>query len=104
MNSATETENTMNEVQPLPEWQYYPEDFIPSDDIMSDDDDRIHRLKEIICRELTVGEREIWLLYTHNDANYHEAARLLGCSISTARKRIIMIRNKILKLYDTDRN
>lgn len=100
MNSATETENTMNEIQPLPEWQYYPEDYAPDDDVMDEDDADVHALKHIIWEHLTIGEREIWLLYTHNNANYHEAARLLGCSISTARKRIMMIREKILKIYD----
>ena len=99
-SEQTNESYTPNEVQPLEDWQYYDEDFAFDPDMFCRDDERISRLKEIISTKLSVGERNIFLLYAHNNSNCHKTAKLLGCSVTTARNRIIQIRNKILYYYD----
>lgn len=84
-----------NQEQPLPEYQYYPEDFCFNDDIFDSDDEKIRKIKWIIDNKLSVGEKEIFLLYVHNDSNYHKLSRILGCSVTTCRNKICIIRNRI---------
>lgn len=96
----TLTNLSTNTKQPLPDWQFYPEDFCFNDDIWDEDSERIRRLKWIIDNKLSIGEKEIFLLYTHNDSNYHKTAKILGCSVTTARNKIIQIRKKIMSFYD----
>ena len=86
-----------NQEQPFPEWKPYPEDFSYSDDIFNEDEEQIIRIKWIVDNKLSIGEKEIFLLYTHNDSNYHKVARILGCSVTTARNKIIQIRKKIIE-------
>lgn len=92
MQSSTNT----NQEQPFPEWKYYPEDFAFNDNIWDGDSEKIRKIKWVIENKLSVGEREIFLLYVHNNSNYHELGRLLGCSSTTARTKIIQIREKII--------
>ena len=92
--------NTKQE-QPLPDWMPYKEDFEFHDDIWDSDDERIRLLKWIIDNKLSIGEKEIFLLYTHNNSNYHKTAKILGCSVTTARNKIIQIRKKILRFYES---
>lgn len=94
MTSQKSNTNTKQE-QPLPEYQYYPEDFCFNDDIWDEDDDKIRRIKWIIDNKLSIGDKNIFLLYTHNSSNYHKLSRILGCSVTTARNKICIIRNKI---------
>ena len=89
-----------NSKQPLPDWQFYPEDFQFNDDIWDEDSERIRKLKWIIDNKLSIGEKEIFLLYVHNNSNYHKTAKILGCSVTTARNRVIQIRKKILSFYE----
>jgi len=96
----TLTNLSTNINQPLPSWQPYPEDFQFNDSIWDEDSDRIRMLKWIIDNKLSIGEKEIFLLYVHNNSNYHKTAKILGCSVTTARNRIIQIRKKILSFYD----
>ena len=96
----TLTNLSTNTKQPLPSWQPYPEDFQFNDDIWDEDSERIRRLKWIIDNKLSIGEKEIFLLYTHNNSNYHKTAKILGCSVTTARNKIIQIRKKIMSFYD----
>lgn len=84
-----------NSTQPLPDWKYYVEDFQFNDDIWDCDDFKIRKIKWIIDNKLSVGEKEIFLLYAHNDSNYHTLAKIMGCSVNTCRNKIIIIRNKI---------
>lgn len=86
-----------NQEQPYPEWKPYEEDFMFDDDIFNDEDERIRKIKWVIDNKLSIGEKEIFLLYTHNDSNYHKVARILGCSVTTARNKIIQIRKKIIE-------
>lgn len=92
MQSSTNT----SQEQPFPEWKYYPEDFAYNDNIWDGDSEKIRKIKWVIENKLSVGEREIFLLYAHNNSNYHELGRLLGCSSTTARNKIIQIREKII--------
>ena len=85
-----------NDIQPLPEYQYYEEDFCFNDDIFDTDSERIRAIKWIVDNKLSIGEKEIFLLYTHNNSNYHKTAKLLGCSVTTCRNKIIIIRRKII--------
>lgn len=95
MNSNTNTK------QPLPAWMPYEEDFKFNDDIWDSDDERIRKIKWIIDNKLSIGEKEIFLLYTHNNSNYHKTSKILGCSVTTARNRIIQIRKKIINYYES---
>ena len=95
------TNSNTNTKQPLPSWQYYPEDFCFNDDIWDEDSERIRKLKWIIDNRLSVGERNIFLLYVHNGSNYHKTAKLLGCSVTTCRNKVIQIRKKIIENYES---
>ena len=86
----------INQIQPLPEYLPYPEDFEYSDDIFNEDSEQILRIKWIIDNKLSVGEKDIFLLYVHNDSNYHKLSRILGCSVTCARYKILSIRKKII--------
>ena len=95
------TSQPLNKVQPLPEWKYHEEDFAYNpEDIFSEDSEEISKFKEIISNKLSVCEREIFLLYTHNNSNYRKLSKLLGCSPTTARTKVCQIRNKILSYYN----
>lgn len=91
-----QSNTNISQEQPFPEWKYYPEDFAYNDNIWDEDSEKIRKIKWIIDHKLSIGEKEIFLLYTHNNANYHELGRLLGCSSTTARNKIIQIREKII--------
>ena len=93
-------EQTTNQLQPYPDWKTYEEDFAYNDDLFCEDDELISRLKYIIDHHLSVGEKSIFLIHTHNGSNYHKTSRILGCSVTTARNRVIQIRNKILSYLD----
>ena len=85
-----------NEIQPLPEYLPYKEDFAFNDNIFDEDSEKIRKIKWIIDNKLSIGEKEIFLLYTHNNSNYHKTAKLLDCSVTTARNKVLQIRKKIL--------
>lgn len=95
MISTNSTINS-NQEQPFPEWKYYPEDFAFNDDVLDEDSEKIRKIKWIIDNKLSIGEKEIFLLYTHNNSNYHKTAKLLNCSVTTARNKVLQIRKKIL--------
>ena len=92
---STNSNINSNQEQPFPEWKYYPEDFAYNDNIWDEDSEKIRKIKWIIDHKLSIGEKEIFLLYTHNNANYHKTAKLLNCSVTTARNKIMIIRAKI---------
>lgn len=95
MISTNSTINS-NEIQPLPEYLPYKEDFAFNDDIFDEDSEKIRKIKWIIDHKLSIGEKEIFLLYAHNNSNYHKTAKLLNCSVTTARNKVLQIRKKIL--------
>jgi DNA-directed RNA polymerase specialized sigma24 family protein len=91
------SDTSTNAVQPYPDWKPYEEDFVFNDSIWDSDDERIRHIKWVIDNKLSVGEREIFILYAHNNSNYRKLSRLLGCSATTARNRISQIRKKIIE-------
>lgn len=93
--TSTNSNINSNEIQPLPEYLPYKEDFAFNDDIFDEDSEKIRKIKWIIDHKLSIGEKQIFLLYAHNNSNYHKTARILGCSVTTARNKIMIIRAKI---------
>ena len=89
------SDTSTNAVQPYPSWKPYKEDFAYNDNIWDEDSEKIRKIKWIIDNKLSIGEKEIFLLYTHNNANYHKTAKILNCSVTTARNKIMIIRAKI---------
>ena len=89
------SDTSTNAVQPYPSWKPYKEDFAYNDNIWDDDSEKIRKIKWIIDHKLSIGEKEIFLLYAHNNSNYHKTAKLLNCSVTTARNKILIIRAKI---------
>ena len=93
---STNSNINSNQEQPFPEWKYDPEDFAYNDNIWDEDSEKIRKIKWVIDNKLSIGEKEIFLLYAHNNSNYHKTAKLLNCSVTTARNKVLQIRKKIL--------
>ena len=75
------------------------EDYKFSDDIMCNEDERIHRIKEIINNKLSIVDKTLILLYT-DCQSYRKLGQTLGLSHMTCRKEIMRIKNIILKEYE----
>lgn len=75
------------------------EDYKFSDDIMCNEDERIHRIKEIINNKLSIVDKTLILLYT-DCQSYRKLGQRLGLSHMTCRKEIMRIKNIILKEYE----
>lgn len=74
------------------------EDYTFSEDIMCNEDERIHRIKEIINTKLSLTDKTLILLYT-DCQSYRKLGERLGLSHMTCRKEIIRIKNIILSEY-----
>lgn len=74
------------------------EDYKFSDDIMCNEDERIHRIKEIINTKLSIVDKTLILLYT-DCQSYRKLGQRLGLSHMTCRKEIMRIKSIILKEY-----
>lgn len=75
------------------------EDYKFSDDIMCNEDERIHRIKEIINTKLSIVDKTLILLYT-DCQSYRKLGQRLGLSHMTCRKEIMRIKSIILKEYE----
>ena len=75
------------------------EDYKFSDDIMCNEDERIHRIKEIINTKLSIVDKTLILLYT-DCQSYRKLGQRLGLSHMTCRKEIMRIKAIILKEYE----
>lgn len=75
------------------------EDYKFSDDIMCNEDERIHRIKEIINTKLSIVDKTLILLYT-DCQSYRKLGQRLGLSHMTYRKEIMRIKSIILKEYE----
>lgn len=75
------------------------EDYKFSDDIMCNEDERIHRIKEIINNKLSIVDKTLILLYT-DCQSYRKLGQRLGLSHMTCRKEIMRIKSIILKEYE----
>lgn len=78
------------------------EDYKFSDDIMCNEDERIHRIKEIINNKLSIVDKTLILLYT-DCQSYRKLGQRLGLSHMTCRKEIMRIKSIILKEYESKR-
>ena len=72
------------------------EDYKFSADIMCSEDERVHRIKEIINNKLSIVDKTLILLYV-DCQSYRKLGKRLGLSHMTCRKEIIRIKNIILK-------
>lgn len=71
--------------------------YVP--DIMTEDDDRVSKLKWIINTRLTTVDRTIILLYA-DCQSYRKLGAMLGLSHMTVRKECLRIREQILREYE----
>ena len=78
------------------------EDYKFSADIMSMEDERVHRIKEIINTKLSLVDKTLILLYT-DCQSYRKLGKRLGLSHMTCRKEIIRIKKIILQEYEQGR-
>lgn len=69
-------------------------DFAPSDDVLSDDDILVQRVKKIVYTRLNETDRRILLAYAEI-GNIRDTAKLFKVSPTTIWLRIQEIRNKI---------
>ena len=75
------------------------EDYKFSADIMCSEDERVHRIKEIINNKLSIVDKTLILLYV-DCQSYRKLGARLGLSHMTCRKEIIRIKNIIQKEYE----
>lgn len=78
------------------------EDYKFSADIMSMEDERVHRIKEIINTRLSLVDKTLILLYV-DCQSFRKLGERLGLSHMTCRKEIIRIKNIILCEYEKGR-
>lgn len=78
------------------------EDYKFSADIMCSEDERVHRIKEIINTKLSIVDKTLILLYT-DCQSYRKLGKRLGLSHMTCRKEIIRIKKIILQEYEQGR-
>ena len=74
------------------------EDYKFNPDIMSNEDERIAKIKEIINNRLSIVDKTLILLYT-DCQSYRKLGKRLGLSHMTCRKEILRIKAIILKEY-----
>ena len=75
------------------------EDYKFSPDIMSNEDERVARIKEIISTKLSIVDKTLILLYT-DCQSYRKLGKRLGLSHMTCRKEILRIKKIILQEYE----
>ena len=68
-------------------------------DIMTEDDERVSRLKWIIDNRLSVADKTIILLYAEIQS-YRKLGRLMGLSHMTVRREVVRIKKIILDEYE----
>lgn len=74
------------------------EDYVFDPDIMNMEDERVHKVKEIINTKLSLVDKTLMLLYV-DCRSYRKLGQRLGLSHMTCRKEIIRIKNIILTEY-----
>lgn len=83
------------------EYKDIKEDYKFNPDIMSQEDERVARIKEIINTRLSIVDKTLILLYT-DCQSYRKLGQRLGLSHMTCRKEIIRIKKIILKEYESN--
>ena len=74
------------------------EDYVFDPDIMNKEDERVHKIKEIINTRLSLVDKTLILLYV-DCLSLRKLGERLGLSHMTCRKEIIRIKNIILSEY-----
>ena len=74
------------------------EDYLPDDDIMSEEEYRVNAIKHIIYDKLSETDKRVILLYAELGSQ-REVGRKLGVSASTVNILIKRIREDILKYF-----
>lgn len=74
------------------------EDYVFDPDIMNMEDERVHRIKEIINTRLSLVDKTLILLYV-DCQSFRKLGARLGLSHMTCRKEIIRIKKIILSEY-----
>lgn len=70
------------------------EDYKPDEDIFNEEDDKIHRIKQIIYNDLDEVDRRCLLMYAEL-GSLRKLGNELGVSVSSAFIKIKSIQNKI---------
>lgn len=92
----------MNENEVVKEYRTIKEEYAYDADILSKDDERVARVKQIIDTRLSVVDKTIILLYA-DCQSFRKLGKKLGVSHMTIRREIIRIKNIILKEYESNR-
>lgn len=88
----------MREKDVVSEFRKIREDYSFNPDIMSNEDERVARLKEIINNKLSQVDRTIILMYV-DCQSYRKLGKKMNLSHMTVRREIIRIKNIILEEY-----
>lgn len=91
--------NTENKV--VKEFRQIKEDYKFNPDVMSPDDPRVARLKEIIETRLSQVDRTIILLYC-DCLSYRKLGKKMNLSHMTIRREVIRIKKIILEEYNNE--
>ena len=91
----------MKENEVVKEYRQIKEDYKFNPDIMSQDDSRVARIKEIIDTKLSLADKTIILLYV-DCQSFRKLGKRLGVSHMTLRREVQRIKNIILKEYESN--
>ena len=89
----------MKENEVVKEYRQIKEDYKFNPDIMSTDDPRVSRIKEIIDTKLSQVDKTIILLYA-DCQSYRKLGRKMKLSHMTVRRECMRIKKIILEEYD----
>ena len=89
----------MNENEVVKEYRIIKGEYAYDPDILSKDDDRVARVKQIIDTRLSVVDKTIILLYA-DCQSYRKLGKKLGISHMTLRREIMRIKKIIMEEYE----
>lgn len=92
----------MTENEVVKEFRQIKQEYAWNPDIMSQDDPRVARLKEIIDTKLSQVDKTIILLYC-DCLSYRKLGNKMHLSHMTIRREVIRIKKIILEEYNNDR-
>ena len=92
----------MNENEVVKEYRTIKEEYAYDPDILSNDDERVARVKQIIDTRLSVVDKTIILLYA-DCQSFRKLGKKLGVSHMTIRRECMRIKKIILDEYESNR-
>ena len=92
----------MNENEVVKEYRTIKEEYAYDTDILSKDDERVAKVKQIIDTRLSVVDKTIILLYA-DCQSYRKLGKKLGVSHMTIRRECMRIKKIILEEYESNR-